>query len=331
MNSLRLGSKHLSQLYFLFVTASLVLFFASCEGDAFTKVVDVDLETPEPLPVVFANWNNRDSFLYVYLSESTGALQENLPSTLTGARVEGFVDGVSFGVFTEVSIEIFFQNTNLTIDPTDIIYRFPRPASIQPGVEVSINIELANGATLSAKDRLPLINPITLDEFIPPGIDTVFFGSSGDFFFTSTPGSLKLRLTDVASQEDSYRFQVGTYIVDSTSGDLTLLENQYLNGNEQDSRWEFISGGDVYRDFGLDGSSFTISGELFFSPSVENKLYFANSEVLSPLAYRFFKELQALEDAEFNPFAEPVVLGSNVEGGLGHFVCSSFSPEIRWN
>ena len=168
MNQLSKESCRLGQLINFFSMLAVMSFafqFSACEGDAFTKVVDVDLQTPEPLPVVFADWNNVDSFLYVFLSKTTGALQENLPETTAGARVEGFVDGVSFGVFTEVSTEIYYSNS-FQFEPEEaIVYRYPRPASLQPGVSVSVRIELPDGQVLTAADRMPRINPIALERF----------------------------------------------------------------------------------------------------------------------------------------------------------------------
>lgn len=290
-----------------------------CE-DAFTRVVDVDLEDPPAEAVLYADWSSDAEVLRVVVTETVGALAEGLPAGTPGARVEGFVDGVSFGVFREV--DTAFVDHDFAGAAPGVYYELERPDAMTPGAEASVRVTLPDGTELSAAGRFPPVRALEVLRYDPPRLDTTEFGNGG-VSITTRAGDVAVRLRDFDPATNAYAFYAATL---DSAGAVTGFRER-LDGRESDTRFAFVREGAVLRDFSFNESDVEVTLEYFGSPPTAGAprrvVYY---EALPEAHYLYQRDREALELAEFNPFAEPVVLPSNVEGGLGHFLLTSVSP-----
>ena len=138
------------------------------------------------------------------------------------------------------------------------------------------------------------------------------------------------------SDPDNWRYDVVEFDLQDPAGELNYYEIQLLQQPRDTAFAAFFSplglnSNDpllspgrnislVLSDQGFNGRNYRIS--LLTNLHIEDSLYTRTKLVVKSIsrdAYLFSKSYVALENAQFNPFAEPVILFTNVRGGRGLF------------
>jgi hypothetical protein len=294
-------------------TLALLLLAGACD---FQRTVDLQAPTHEPKLVVNgeivagAPWR-------IDVSRSVGAFQPGTPSdtasTVTDATVTVFEEGERQGQLRLDSLNQYSTR------------QFTPEGSRQYTVQVSAP-ELD---TVTTTDRVPRMPPVQLlAEESQPG---------NDYY----DRALRLTIDDPPDSDNYYhiRLQKKGYRKDSTSIDtlgLTDVRFQTRNRSIIDEMGQVLEEANAYqgreatfRDVLFGGTEHTIGLQVeggssgFYLPDEEEGdsyprvKYFLYVSVLSEDAYQFDHTERLFDRTDGNPFAEPVDVHSNVDGGYG--------------
>lgn len=309
-------------LYSLLVIVSLLMVSCNPE-DYFNPVIEIDLPEHKPKLVVHSEmWEGQDSLL-VFVTQSRGALDNKKFPTVKdsayyiwnkdttwyiniyesadlveNAKVELFKNDVLLTTFSKKNQSGFhFANLSSPLKQDGATYRLRVSA---PGFESIEAIQQMPSAvkidTVTYRPQVKLTDPndpltyTTKDEFFiefqDPPSEKNFYVAEG-FYYEKTG-------------RDSFLQYLNFYSLDPLSVS-NYLSDQSFNGKKGGWRQHTYSTGKP------SGSQYTI--------------YLAS---LSEAYYLYYQSLNRYWNATDNPFAEPVVLYTNVKNGYGLFSMGTF-------
>ena len=291
---------------FILCITSLVVFF-SCQ-----KVLDLDAETKTPKLVVNSLFNDQNSW-EVKVTKSLSVLDNG---NLT--KVENAIVSIYDGA-TLVS--------NLTYDGEKYaVLGLSAPPT--PGKEYRVEVSAPNFTSILARDFCPL--PVAIISADTTSVTTTF---------DQKEQTVTLKFQDPAGIDNFYGIQLD-------------LERYYRIFNNSQNRWDTTlnytdrmylsssnpivdnSGPDSYsqtltlKDNLTDGQLQTITFSYTNYNSVTtNEFEIKKIKLLSftENTYKYSKSIETYQSVEGNPFAEPVQVFTNIEGGFGIFGGQSLS------
>lgn len=290
---------------------AVALLFAGCR-----KYIDFEGEDMPPR-LVLNGMVTADSVVTVDLSNSRGVIDPAPLGPITNGQVR-VLDGQGNVVETLVH---------------GGAGRYRGSAPMTAGAILTVQADAPNYGTATASDRVPFAVPIL-------SWDTVTVNASGGQGFEVPGMDLEFTFDDPAGEENHYLLEGSLvqrdsiiFIFDEQLGDWVLdtvpAQNpirSYMSFSSTDP--VLIAGTDVgvgetrtyftravLRDDLFNGTtrSITVRLETTIRPS-EFELRWVS---ISESAYRYYRTLERYYYAEGDPFAEPVQVHSNVEGGLG--------------
>lgn len=288
-----------------FLALLIITVFASCEDLFDGAILDVELPDHESELAPYAFFGDTDSVLTVMVGKSVGILDATNPDVVFGATVELYKNGVLEHTFTYAdSVRGYQVALNGFFNPT-------------AGDEYELRVSAEGFEMVSATQVMPEKVEIiegTVD--IAGGIDQ--FGDPADI--------IEIRFRDPAGVQNYYEaggfmnirmqsFFDTTIIEEYTnpfyfeSNDPNFSDGEIANGTLSDLAFdgqEYLLRLQNYNWFGTDNPQTEISGVIFFNSVTAEYATYLNS-------------LNDYYEAENNPFAEPVLLYSNMSGGLGTF------------
>lgn len=280
----------------------IVLCLAQPACKDFSQVVEIDIPEHEPRLATNLIANSQDSSFRVLVSNSLGILENRDTVALKDARVELFRNGelLETGEYLPGTYHYILDRSE-PLGPSPATYRlsiaapgFPSISSEQKMPEpidiLSAGIEL-DGALDSEGAR---VDKVTLEFQDAP--------QSEDFYALALVG-----LTRINEFEDSL-YTAGNFPLKSTDPSfVTTFESSdfYL----------------MFSDAAFDGQKarinvFTYQYLKEFSGTL--RLFHLTRDT-----YLYYRSLKLYEEARDNPFAEPVIVHTNVENGYGIFGLSS--------
>jgi hypothetical protein len=258
---------------------SLVVLLSSCETDADIPLPDVD-----PKIVVNCFIGDELTVIKAAVFKSDPVFSDNDGNyPYTGDVEEDMYVVISNG---SISVELVFNpQTEFYEVGTDV---FPLIA----GGNYTLTVTAPDGETVSASTTIPLNAPIVQSSsFTQEQI-------SNDFYGEQTRVTIKQTLTDPSSSFDYYRFYY-------------VLQDQFLTN--------MYVGEDYADDNSLDGN-------LLYNEHELTAYYGSDNPITSIKAFiiRGSEEYQRFHRTVYNqspgdPFSEPSIIYSNVDGGLGVF------------
>lgn len=319
----------------------------ACESDLFTQVVDVEQDGPAP-PVLFAKFTTADDTLRVFLFEGQAADADAFPAALVGADVALNVNAVPAGRFA-LSPTLFTDDRFLFFREPDEgsffgrdVYTLPLSSRLQPGDEIDVRVRLPDGTDFALSQNLSPAPDFRVLAFVPPGVDTMRFDSSGASF-SSRPGELSVRLarTEPAAVNHYRVFADAVYF--DTLGSVVREERGRALFPRADARAEIdieILPYGIFSDRGAAGDSLTRELFLPFSPLEFDRLscdalfnipgracveglrreITVYATTLPRASVDYYTDLARTRSAGSNIFAEPVVLTSQTETMIAHLV-----------
>lgn len=279
----------------IFLTLLTISLF-SCER--FTEGVVRDIDLPDHTPKLVGSLlaDASDTTLVGIVSKTKGLLDTNNDVLLENALLNLYLD----------SNLLYSWDTQ---DPMMGYYNQPLADTL--GVlegTLMLEVKHPDFDAIYATDQFPskaIVSNSTLDRG-----GASIFGMSMDEFTIS--------LEDIAGENQHYIISLEY----SEVNDLFWYE---LDINTDDTRAQtlgfgsalLLSEGGVDTDMNLTFTTFFDS-----SPYPDDILYRIKVKTLSKAGYFYYTSIQNYEQAQNNPFSEPVLIYSNMEGGYGAFILS---------
>lgn len=283
-----------------FFALLIITSFASCESLFKGAVLEVELPEHESQLAPYAFFRDTDTILTVKVGKSVGVLDTINPDIVYNANVELYKNGVLAYTFTySDSVQAYQVALGQPFNPT-------------VGEEYELRVSAAGFDATSAKQIVP-----ERVEVIEASIDI----AAGTNAFGDQMDIVKIKFRDPAGVKNYYEVSGYQQVKYFSSIDSTITD-EYENSYYFESNDPNFSNGTI-ADLSFDGREYLLRLEKYnwfgtTSSNVEIKesLNF-NSTTLEYVT--FVNSLEEYWLGEDNPFAEPVLLYSNMSKGLGAF------------
>jgi hypothetical protein len=288
------------------------LFLALVLAASLTAACELDLDIPLPphdsrlvVNALFAT----DTTLTVHLGRSLGVGHRGNPRIVENGRVALYMDGQFVEMLRPT---VFYEQQDGPI-------HFLSEHVMQPGRTYRIHAE-ADG-----------LQPVTAEERTPPlpsyEIVSITRGPTD-------PSGLRedrvvLRIQDPPGRSYYYLWFPSYYEHPMSDGPPQIIPQAFRSDDPvlQDGQLFdlFDIGGQRYMyaamfsDAAFDGQAYTLTVDVRTSDRHGSDTPYLRLDAVSEQYYRYVRARQAISDNYGNPFAEPIALPSNVDGGLGIF------------
>lgn len=274
----------------ILLIALLVFFAFGCE-----KVINVDI--PEHTPVLVPNSRfTTDSLWFVHMSKSVSVLQSDDPEAVENARVEIYEDGVLLDTLTHFG---------------DGLYLSMAGASPEVGKTYSMIASAPGFESVSAVSAVPAMVEIT-DVAIEDSVSSV--GGFGE----SYTSEIRVTFNDPPGPNYYILSLVRTVIAISPFDTFEVQTFPFIWTDDPDAS-EYFTSGIPFRDQLFDGQEKT----LILNADAADLDIVADQEIwllsVTEDYYKYNLSAAAIRSGGFNPFTEPVLSHTNIEGGLGIF------------
>lgn len=258
---------------------ALVFLFMACEQE----VDDIPLPQSDPKLVVYSYISPSDSLIQVEVTKSipffSGAKNLDVDEAVTDATVQISSNGSA---------------VQLPYDPSSRSYRIANNTSfpILAGQSYFLTVTAPGGFSVNASTRVPKTSP----ELPTVSLDSTIRESDG---FQEKRYRIITKWKDVAANNNFYHFSLKPE---------NFFGEGYCN--------------DVFSDEGKQGMeiSRSCSYTTFFDPTFPNSSSFNGTVYVLTTDVEYYKYHESYyRYNDENPFAEPVRIYSNIEGGLGCF------------
>lgn len=293
---------------FPYLLLSLLLTIAACDEDSFSQVVNIPIPDHDPLPVLSLNLQVGDTLAEALLGVSRGILDEFDENDNRGANVELYQDDVLIGTgsFT-VSSGPFWQGMELSEPITTSASTYRLVGQVQ-GFD-----------PVEATQVMPTVPVFESVSYTPDGaIDSEGFRVD----------EVEFDLIDPPGEQNYYAFRVSvgqrTCTFDPDNGQVCTDDSTRLNSLYLLSPDPLLSPGLSYdlvlSDQSFDGTRFRVRLQ---ADNFTDSTPFLEVFHLSEDAYRYMRSFAAYQESRDNPFAEPVQVHNNVDGGYGAFIVAN--------
>lgn len=284
----------------------------SCGEDFFDSITEIEIPEHEPQLVIRANFDATfgvEHGHYVRLSHSLGILDTTEFQVVDDAVITLLEDNIPKASF--ISENNVWYNTE--------------PMTLSEGKEYTLQATSPTYGSIESTQQLPSKGTI-LNATYEADAAVDVYGDRGD--------EVTIEFQDPAGEQNYYRIDVrSTHLVESpdtsyiadyfgtyTSPVDPIIEDLFFQLYLTDASFD----GETYTtrvSIGLnEGGSWESDGTIFTYTAAEKITVSLTS--ISRDEYLFEKTLSAYQDNDGNPFAEPVVIHENIEGGSGIFSLS---------
>lgn len=288
---------------------ALITLASACNEDSFSQIVDIPFPEHEPLPALSVDMRSGDTLIYARLALSRSVL-DNTESSDKTASLEFYRNGESF-------LQRSFPLR--TTDGDNMEFRLPDSLPVGPE-NYRIVATVEGFEPVEAIQEMPAAADFNLVSYEPDGaIDSDGFRVD----------EITLDLIDPPGTEDYYGFRVlipQQFCEFDNVGDSLICTNNFQFANEafldsQDPLLKFSVGyGLVITDQSFNGGTYRIR---LLADAFQNEGLRLEVFRLTEDAYRYGVSRDAYDQAGDNPFAEPVNVHNNVDGGYGFFIAAS--------
>jgi hypothetical protein len=265
-----------------------VCFFSSCED----MVTNVDVPDYKPKLVVFSYISPSDTLITVKVKKSVAVygaqVQDPEEYTVTNATVV-ISDGEQ-----SVTIPYFEHYNGEDVDAYIVSQQlFP----IVAGRTYTMHVTSPGGFDVQSHCTVPEIptNEVLIDK-----VDSI---QNWDVWMYQ----VSLHLKDIQGKDNYYRVMADYLNIDP------FTQEKYYQ------MVPFEIGDELLRDAGKDGDNFAYLTDHFSVTEIGEPNFFVTVLAVDENYYTFHKEADMAGTGDDGPFSEPVVLMSNIEGGLGLF------------
>ena len=300
------------------VFSTLCMSFAACSGeDFFTPLVDIQLPAHKSKLVVFASFTGADDSLVVHLTRSKSALDTSQTRIITtrdsflqpNGTYYYYYGYLEYDTLQSAKVELY-RNEQLwgtfKFRPLDGKY-FLRQKLPVDGATYKLKVAVSGYETVEAIQKMPAMAALDSVRIVKQGAVVQ------DVFDTRRVDEITYFMQDPV--------ETGNYYVNSAE----FVDNQ----NRYSQYYRFTSldplaNNDVLNDKSFNGKSYKWRLYADYLPTGQKKDKFIFSLYNTTIdAFLFQRSRDLNENAQDNPFAEPVILYSNITNGYGIFALSS--------
>lgn len=280
----------------------------SCGEDFFDSVTEIEIPEHEPQLAV------RGFFNETYLDSGYG-------SWVRVGHTLGTLDTADFEEITDATVQLYEDNVlKNTFEYANDAWYIGEIEELKADKDYTLKVESPTYGSIEATQQLPSkVSILAATYETDAAVDR--YGDRGD--------EVTIQFQDPEGEQNYYEISVtATYRFENTDTSF-VLNNYYIYSSPVDPILEDLWG--LYlTDTSFDGEMYTtrISVELMekvFYDEIESQPVEAITVRLTSISkdfYLFEKTFSAYQDNDGNPFAEPVVIHENVEGGTGIFSLS---------
>lgn len=293
------------RIFFLLIAAT-TLVLQSCDEDSFSQVVTIEVPEHEPQPVVLLQVDaDQEHQLSALVSNSKSILDpESTYQIPVDAELKLLRDGSLYG-------ELEFFNDVLRYE-----YFTSEPFPNEGGVKWELQA------------NIPGFDPVVVEQIMPPKPIV----KSATYEVEGTIDSEGYRVDElIVDVEDAQPGVINYYGValwqifvqtDSNGDTIQISRNRvYLDTNDPllsySNRYDLI-----FTDEGFSNNEYQLRTYTYYSLDERAELEVILYQ-LTEDAWLYARSLQQYNDAIDNPFAEPVTVHSNVNGGFGVFTLAN--------
>ena len=283
-----------------------VLFFSACKKDFFDATVAVEVPEHKPSLAVTSEMYAGDSVIAVYVSKSVGILEELDETVIKDATVELFKNGQPYATVPYFETE-FFESSFYLLELDEA---FSFDAS-----EYELRVSAPGLDPVTAKQEMPTAVEIISVKYEAEGAVNVD-GERVDEF--------SIEFNDPAGVENFYVVEIWLEPKEGSFGSTQMLYLENLDLLAE----EFYPG--LYlKDNTFDGKKHTWRVGVYpYFGNTENPNFRVELYSVTRDKYLFARSVSLFDEANDNPFAEPVIVHGNVVGGNGVFSLGTKDVEI---
>lgn len=288
---------------YLFLLLSMAsLFLHSCDEDSFSQVVTIDVPEHEPQPVVLLQIDaNQEHQLSALVSNSKGILDpESTYEIPTDAEVKLFKDGTLFADFEYYDDVLRYE------------YFTAEPFSNEGGVKWELQASI------------PGFDPVAVEQVMPPRP----FIESATYEVEGTIDAEGYRVDELIVDVRDVELGVTNYyglalweifVQTDNNGDTLQVSRSRVYLDTNDPLLSYANRYDlVFTDEGFSNNEYQVRAYTYYSLEGQSDLEVTLYQ-LTEDAWLYARSLEQYNNAINNPFAEPVTIHSNVDGGFGVF------------
>lgn len=266
----------------------------SCEKTE--KIEDFPLYPPK---LVLNSFLNPDSTVSFQLSKSLSVLDNADLKKVNDGSLELYEDELLISV--------------LTISDGDGIYR----SSIKPkaGSNYRVKASAPKLSTVQAKTSVP--TPLTIQKFYINETNTSEWQSSYKF---------SVKITDPTNEKNYYMLSAHQTMIDTAMNGTdtmffeTYSESVWFSSSSNPALSDVFLGKAFFTDEFFDGKTYTLDANVDYLYLYAYKVRIVITiYLLSKEEYLYRYSLNKYRESNGNPFAEPVQVYNNIEGGYGIF------------
>lgn len=286
-------------------------------GVACEKTIEIDLEDAK-IKIVVNSLINPDSTIKVNITRSRHILDNAEISALTDASVKLYEDETFIGDMTHIS------GGNYQID-------------YKPQIGKEYKVEVAH-------EKYDNVQGVTK---VLPSIPIIMIDTVTSIDEYGNPIlNFKVNFSDPVDETNYYLFKIrntydyeewdenliiydtlyvgpDTTIIDEDHGGYVSFyrtEDLWINSDDLIIEEYMWSSGVIFSDEIINGENYSFSGEInkWSLYGSENNISF-ELHALSPETFKYYKSVNQHYDTSGDPFAEPVIVFTNIENGIGIF------------
>lgn len=286
-----------------------VFLLTGCDPGSFSQIVDVDIPEHESRLVLNARFSSDHATLSALVANSLGIL-----------------DTSSYDIPEEAVVRLFREEEmigDFAFEPGQLKYfaELPEPLGALPA-RYRMEVSAPGYEPISAEQRMPLPVPIQSLRFERNGaIDGEGRRADG----------IEIQFTDPALEENYYALEFILEFSEGQAGGDTIFYSFPLYASTLDQVVQYgYEYEQLFTDKSFNGGSYTVSLYLeqgALPEGTPDARLRARLICLSRDAFLYDLSRRQYRDAVDNPFAEPVTVHGNIDGGYGIFALSSAAEQ----
>lgn len=297
-----------SSLVYWAALLALLLSLSACDPDSFSREVELDIPDHTPLPVLNLGLSAGDTLISTLVSISKGINDGSDYALPQDAKVRLLRNGALF--------------SNLAYNSNSGRYEAPLPTPL-PGdaAEYRLEAELTGFAPVHAVQSMLPKPVIVSTEYRPDGVVNPDGGRSDEVI---------VEIEDPAAEENFYAVSIIEYYgFENGPGDTIFFTNQTFPSSNDPNLVDGYPLGLVTSDGAFNGRRYKLrlSAYLNDNPGGIFKIAVRVSQITRD-AYYYVRSKNEYDLNLGNPFAEPVTVFNNIQGGYGIFYLSNGIEQI---
>ena len=275
------------------------IFISACSEDFFEQTIKIDVPEHTPQLAITSQMAAGDTAAWVYVTHSQGILENGQADPIVNATVELFKNGQLLETIPFMEDRFYVKELGSPL--------------AEDGAEYQLKISADGFEPIAATQIMPTPVPILSATYEAEGALDID-GERVD--------EITIEFEDPGQEENYYLI----YIV--VKSEFGSGYDPYLH--QLDPLAEQFDEGQYLKDDSFNGKKYSWRVGIYpqhFQPGDNSKI-FVWLQSVSRDQYFYERSVFLAEEADDNPFAEPVIIHSNVEGGQGIFSLSAGSEVV---